>query len=300
MFRRPRARSSCRRGERRGERPPARGTGARGPSRAERGTDAGGRGRSGLRARRPGTPPGSRRRRPKIGRRRHVGAACWAERRGTRAARPRPAAGCVRRCRRNRGAERGRLRARRGAGGLGESATEPSARWCSRARSRSRPGTSSILADCFTISAPSSRTHTRSRCRPRGRAAATPRSSAPRPSCSCRAAASTSARTRSPARRRGPAIPTKIAQNAAALAASAKDREEHAIVVEAMAETLRPFCEELAGTPSRCSTRRRTCGTSRRGSAAHSATPPRASSSSSPRCIRPRPSAGHRAPRRWS
>jgi isochorismate synthase len=37
--------------------------------------------------------------------------------------------------------------------------------------------------------------------------------------------------------------------NADALAASTKDREEHAIVVEAVAETLRPLCEELAWDP---------------------------------------------------
>jgi isochorismate synthase len=37
--------------------------------------------------------------------------------------------------------------------------------------------------------------------------------------------------------------------NADALAASDKNREEHAIVVEAVAETLRPFCEELAWDP---------------------------------------------------
>jgi isochorismate synthase len=37
--------------------------------------------------------------------------------------------------------------------------------------------------------------------------------------------------------------------NAAALAASSKNREEHAIVVDAVAETLRPFCEELAWDP---------------------------------------------------
>jgi isochorismate synthase len=37
--------------------------------------------------------------------------------------------------------------------------------------------------------------------------------------------------------------------NAEALAASAKDREEHVIVVEAVAETLRPFCVELDWDP---------------------------------------------------
>jgi isochorismate synthase len=37
--------------------------------------------------------------------------------------------------------------------------------------------------------------------------------------------------------------------NADALAASDKNREEHAIVVEAVAETLRPFCDELAWDP---------------------------------------------------
>jgi isochorismate synthase len=39
--------------------------------------------------------------------------------------------------------------------------------------------------------------------------------------------------------------PDEDRANADALAASGKDREEHAIVVEAVAETLRPFCEEL-------------------------------------------------------
>jgi isochorismate synthase len=37
--------------------------------------------------------------------------------------------------------------------------------------------------------------------------------------------------------------------NAEALAASTKDREEHVIVVEAVAETLEPLCEELAWDP---------------------------------------------------
>jgi isochorismate synthase len=37
--------------------------------------------------------------------------------------------------------------------------------------------------------------------------------------------------------------------NAAALSDSGKNREEHAIVVEAVAETLRPFCDELAWDP---------------------------------------------------
>jgi len=37
--------------------------------------------------------------------------------------------------------------------------------------------------------------------------------------------------------------------NAEALVASSKDQEEHAIVVEAVAETLRPFCEELTWDP---------------------------------------------------
>jgi isochorismate synthase len=37
--------------------------------------------------------------------------------------------------------------------------------------------------------------------------------------------------------------------NADALAASAKNREEHAIVVDAVAETLRPFCDELVWDP---------------------------------------------------
>jgi isochorismate synthase len=39
--------------------------------------------------------------------------------------------------------------------------------------------------------------------------------------------------------------PDEDRANADALASSAKDREEHAIVVEAVAETLRPYCEEL-------------------------------------------------------
>ena len=37
--------------------------------------------------------------------------------------------------------------------------------------------------------------------------------------------------------------------NAEALVASSKDREEHAVVVEAVAETLRPFCVELTWDP---------------------------------------------------
>ncbi len=37
--------------------------------------------------------------------------------------------------------------------------------------------------------------------------------------------------------------------NADALIASSKEQEEHAIVVEAIAETLRPFCEELTWDP---------------------------------------------------
>jgi isochorismate synthase len=37
--------------------------------------------------------------------------------------------------------------------------------------------------------------------------------------------------------------------NAEALVTSAKDREEHAIVVDAVAETLRPFCQELTWDP---------------------------------------------------
>ena len=39
--------------------------------------------------------------------------------------------------------------------------------------------------------------------------------------------------------------PEEDRANADALIASSKDREEHAIVVDAVAETLRPFCEEL-------------------------------------------------------
>jgi isochorismate synthase len=43
--------------------------------------------------------------------------------------------------------------------------------------------------------------------------------------------------------------PDEDRSNAEALASSAKDREEHAIVVEAVAETLRPFCDELMWDP---------------------------------------------------
>jgi isochorismate synthase len=43
--------------------------------------------------------------------------------------------------------------------------------------------------------------------------------------------------------------PDEDQANAEALAASSKDREEHAIVVEAVAETLRPLCEELTWDP---------------------------------------------------
>jgi isochorismate synthase len=43
--------------------------------------------------------------------------------------------------------------------------------------------------------------------------------------------------------------PDEDRANAEALASSAKDREEHVIVVEAVAEVLAPFCEELAGDP---------------------------------------------------
>jgi isochorismate synthase len=43
--------------------------------------------------------------------------------------------------------------------------------------------------------------------------------------------------------------PDEDRANAAALSDSSKDREEHAIVVEAVAETLRPFCEALAWDP---------------------------------------------------
>jgi len=43
--------------------------------------------------------------------------------------------------------------------------------------------------------------------------------------------------------------PDEDRANADALLASAKDREEHAIVVEAIAEVLRPFCRELSWDP---------------------------------------------------
>jgi isochorismate synthase len=43
--------------------------------------------------------------------------------------------------------------------------------------------------------------------------------------------------------------PDEDRANGAALSSSGKDREEHAIVVEAVAETLRPFCEELRWDP---------------------------------------------------
>ncbi len=43
--------------------------------------------------------------------------------------------------------------------------------------------------------------------------------------------------------------PEEDRANADALVSSAKDREEHAIVVEAVAETLRPFCVELTWDP---------------------------------------------------
>jgi isochorismate synthase len=43
--------------------------------------------------------------------------------------------------------------------------------------------------------------------------------------------------------------PDQDRANAEALASSAKDREEHAIVVDAVAQTLRPFCEELTWDP---------------------------------------------------
>lgn len=43
--------------------------------------------------------------------------------------------------------------------------------------------------------------------------------------------------------------PEEDRENARALADSAKDHEEHAIVVDAMAETLGPFCQELAWEP---------------------------------------------------
>jgi len=43
--------------------------------------------------------------------------------------------------------------------------------------------------------------------------------------------------------------PDEDRANADALLASAKDREEHAIVVEAIAEVLRPFCRELTWDP---------------------------------------------------
>ncbi len=44
--------------------------------------------------------------------------------------------------------------------------------------------------------------------------------------------------------------PDEDRANAEALLASAKDREEHAIVVEAIAEVLRPFCRELTWDPA--------------------------------------------------
>jgi isochorismate synthase len=43
--------------------------------------------------------------------------------------------------------------------------------------------------------------------------------------------------------------PDEDRANASTLADSGKDREEHAIVVDAVAETLRPFCEELSWDP---------------------------------------------------
>jgi isochorismate synthase len=43
--------------------------------------------------------------------------------------------------------------------------------------------------------------------------------------------------------------PDEDRANGAALSSSNKDREEHAIVVEAVAETLRPFCEQLRWDP---------------------------------------------------
>jgi isochorismate synthase len=44
--------------------------------------------------------------------------------------------------------------------------------------------------------------------------------------------------------------PAEDRANAEALSGSSKDREEHAIVVEAVAETLRPFCTELTWDPA--------------------------------------------------
>jgi isochorismate synthase len=43
--------------------------------------------------------------------------------------------------------------------------------------------------------------------------------------------------------------PEEDRANAAALIESSKEREEHAIVIDAVAETLRPFCEELTWDP---------------------------------------------------
>ena len=68
--------------------------------------------------------------------------------------------------------------------------------------------------------------------------------------------------------------PDEDRANADALIGSSKDREEHAIVVDAVAETLRPFCDGARrGTRSRSSARRRTCGTCRRGSVVCSGEP---------------------------
>ena len=68
-------------------------------------------------------------------------------------------------------------------------------------------------------------------------------------SCSSRGRGARCARTRWPVPRRGRATGSRISANADALAASAKNREEHAIVVDAVAEALRPLCATLTWDP---------------------------------------------------
>ena len=101
---------------------------------------------------------------------------------------------------------------------------------------------------------------------------ATACSSARRRSCSCRGVGRRCTRTRSPARRLAPAIREEDRAFADALVASAKDREEHAVVVEEVVAALEPRVRAAcAPTPSPCSPRRPTCGTCPRGSADASA-----------------------------
>ena len=120
-----------------------------------------------------------------------------------------------------------------------------SRRSCSRGRSASMRAARSMPAGCCIACGRSSRTASRSRRPSRGGVlvGASPELAAlaPRDLVRSTPLAGTAPRV--------PAIPTRIVRTPRRSLASAKDREEHAIVVEAVAEVLGGLCDDLALGP---------------------------------------------------